>query len=57
MNILVPVMLYLMSDVECPLVFQCQINSALASFHHALELVSDQREMQHVCLYEIGMED
>ncbi|XP_012680772.1 tetratricopeptide repeat protein 39C [Clupea harengus] len=33
---------------------ECQINSALASFHHALELVSDQREMQHVCLYEIG---
>uniref|UniRef100_A0AAY4DAG6 Tetratricopeptide repeat domain 39C n=1 Tax=Denticeps clupeoides TaxID=299321 RepID=A0AAY4DAG6_9TELE len=33
---------------------ECQINSALASFHHALELVSDQREIQHVCLYEIG---
>lgn len=36
----------------CP---QCRINSALASFHDALELASDQREIQHVCLYEIGM--
>lgn len=35
--------------------FQCQINSALASFHDALEFASDQREIQHVCLYEIGM--
>ncbi len=34
--------------------FQCQINSALASFQDALELASDQREIQHVCLYEIG---
>lgn len=34
---------------------QCQINSALASFHDALEFASDQREIQHVCLYEIGM--
>lgn len=33
---------------------QCHINSALASFHDALELASDQRELQHVCLYEIG---
>lgn len=33
---------------------ECQINSALTSFYDALELVSDQREMQHVCLYEIG---
>ncbi|XP_010870156.1 tetratricopeptide repeat protein 39C [Esox lucius] len=33
---------------------ECQINSALASFHDALELASDQREIQHVCLYEIG---
>ncbi|KAL2090258.1 hypothetical protein ACEWY4_014946 [Coilia grayii] len=33
---------------------ECQINSALTSFHDALELVSDQREIQHVCLYEIG---
>lgn len=33
---------------------QCQINSALACFHDALELASDQRELQHVCLYEIG---
>ncbi|KAI4872936.1 hypothetical protein NFI96_023622 [Prochilodus magdalenae] len=33
---------------------ECQINSALASFHDALEFASDQREIQHVCLYEIG---
>lgn len=33
---------------------QCQINSALTSFHTALELAIDQREIQHVCLYEIG---
>ncbi|XP_059563444.1 tetratricopeptide repeat protein 39C isoform X2 [Myotis daubentonii] len=33
---------------------ECQINSALASFHTALELAVDQREIQHVCLYEIG---
>ncbi|XP_051549767.1 tetratricopeptide repeat protein 39C-like [Myxocyprinus asiaticus] len=33
---------------------ECQINSALASFQDALELASDQREIQHVCLYEIG---
>uniref|UniRef100_A0A3Q3GY36 Tetratricopeptide repeat domain 39C n=1 Tax=Labrus bergylta TaxID=56723 RepID=A0A3Q3GY36_9LABR len=33
---------------------ECHINSALACFHDALELASDQRELQHVCLYEIG---
>nr|XP_033789759.1 tetratricopeptide repeat protein 39C isoform X1 [Geotrypetes seraphini] len=33
---------------------ECQINSALTSFHTALELARDQREIQHVCLYEIG---
>ncbi|XP_051979641.1 tetratricopeptide repeat protein 39C-like isoform X2 [Xyrauchen texanus] len=33
---------------------ECQINSALASFQDALEYASDQREIQHVCLYEIG---
>ncbi|OCT76714.1 tetratricopeptide repeat protein 39C [Xenopus laevis] len=33
---------------------ECQINSALTSFHTALELATDQREIQHVCLYEIG---
>lgn len=33
---------------------ECQISSALASFSEALELASDQREIQHVCLYEIG---
>uniref|UniRef100_A0A8C5GM04 Tetratricopeptide repeat protein 39C-like n=1 Tax=Gouania willdenowi TaxID=441366 RepID=A0A8C5GM04_GOUWI len=33
---------------------ECHINSALACFHDALELASDQREIQHVCLYEIG---
>lgn len=41
-----------MCSPPCP---QCHINSALASFHDALELASDQREIQHVCLYEIGM--
>ncbi|XP_013886231.1 tetratricopeptide repeat protein 39C [Austrofundulus limnaeus] len=33
---------------------ECQISSALMSFRDALELASDQREIQHVCLYEIG---
>ncbi|XP_039184457.1 tetratricopeptide repeat protein 39C isoform X1 [Crotalus tigris] len=33
---------------------ECQINSALTSFNTALELATDQREIQHVCLYEIG---
>ncbi|XP_023671505.1 tetratricopeptide repeat protein 39C-like isoform X2 [Paramormyrops kingsleyae] len=33
---------------------ECQINSALNSFNDALELATDQREIQHVCLYEIG---
>ncbi|XP_007240159.3 tetratricopeptide repeat protein 39C [Astyanax mexicanus] len=33
---------------------ECQINSALTSFNDALEFASDQREIQHVCLYEIG---
>uniref|UniRef100_A0A3P9IZI5 Tetratricopeptide repeat domain 39C n=1 Tax=Oryzias latipes TaxID=8090 RepID=A0A3P9IZI5_ORYLA len=33
---------------------ECHINSALTCFHDALELASDQREIQHVCLYEIG---
>lgn len=33
---------------------QCQISSALKSFRDALDLASDQREIQHVCLYEIG---
>ncbi|CAN9502836.1 unnamed protein product [Ophioblennius macclurei] len=33
---------------------ECQISSALTSFSEALELASDQREIQHVCLYEIG---
>ncbi|XP_077441080.1 tetratricopeptide repeat protein 39C-like isoform X1 [Vanacampus margaritifer] len=33
---------------------ECHINSALACFNDALELASDQREIQHVCLYEIG---
>ncbi|KAK6310752.1 hypothetical protein J4Q44_G00188070 [Coregonus suidteri] len=33
---------------------ECQINSALTSFQNALELATDQREIQHVCLYEIG---
>ncbi|XP_070831177.1 tetratricopeptide repeat protein 39C-like isoform X1 [Chaetodon trifascialis] len=33
---------------------ECQISSALTSFRDALDLASDQREIQHVCLYEIG---
>ncbi|XP_059399647.1 tetratricopeptide repeat protein 39C [Carassius carassius] len=33
---------------------ECQINSALTSFQDALEFASGQREIQHVCLYEIG---
>lgn len=33
---------------------ECQISSALTSFNNALELASAQREIQHVCLYEIG---
>ncbi|XP_038159726.1 tetratricopeptide repeat protein 39C-like isoform X1 [Cyprinodon tularosa] len=33
---------------------ECQISSALKSFNDALDLASDQREIQHVCLYEIG---
>lgn len=33
---------------------ECQISSALTSFNDALNLASDQREIQHVCLYEIG---
>ncbi|XP_056149477.1 tetratricopeptide repeat protein 39C-like [Lampris incognitus] len=33
---------------------ECQISSALTSFSDALELASEQREIQHVCLYEIG---
>ncbi|XP_071390075.1 tetratricopeptide repeat protein 39C-like [Centroberyx affinis] len=33
---------------------ECQINSALTSFNDALDLATDQREIQHVCLYEIG---
>ncbi|XP_068196855.1 tetratricopeptide repeat protein 39C-like isoform X2 [Antennarius striatus] len=33
---------------------ECQISSALMSFRVALDLASDQREIQHVCLYEIG---
>lgn len=33
---------------------ECQISDALTSFSGALELATDQREIQHVCLYEIG---
>ncbi|KAI4905528.1 hypothetical protein NFI96_012443 [Prochilodus magdalenae] len=33
---------------------ECQISSALKSFNSALELATDQREIQHICLYEIG---
>uniref|UniRef100_W5KNV3 Tetratricopeptide repeat domain 39C n=1 Tax=Astyanax mexicanus TaxID=7994 RepID=W5KNV3_ASTMX len=33
---------------------ECQISSALTSFNSALELATEQREIQHICLYEIG---
>ncbi|KAM6918582.1 tetratricopeptide repeat protein 39C-like [Xenentodon cancila] len=33
---------------------ECQIGSALTSFNNALDLASDHREIQHICLYEIG---
>ncbi|KAM8838431.1 tetratricopeptide repeat protein 39C-like isoform 1-T1 [Synchiropus picturatus] len=33
---------------------ECQISSALTSFSSALDLASEQREIQHICLYEIG---
>ncbi|XP_029308600.1 tetratricopeptide repeat protein 39C-like isoform X2 [Cottoperca gobio] len=33
---------------------ECQISGALTSFCNALDLASGQREIQHVCLYEIG---
>ncbi|XP_034039268.1 tetratricopeptide repeat protein 39C-like [Thalassophryne amazonica] len=33
---------------------ECQISRALTSFGDALDLASGQREIQHVCLYEIG---
>ncbi|KAL6491048.1 hypothetical protein MHYP_G00013930 [Metynnis hypsauchen] len=33
---------------------ECQISSALTSFNSALELATGQREIQHICLYEIG---
>ncbi|XP_037314615.2 tetratricopeptide repeat protein 39C-like [Pungitius pungitius] len=33
---------------------ECHIGSALTSFRAALDLASGQREIQHVCLYEIG---
>uniref|UniRef100_A0A3P8WPN4 Tetratricopeptide repeat domain 39C n=1 Tax=Cynoglossus semilaevis TaxID=244447 RepID=A0A3P8WPN4_CYNSE len=33
---------------------ECQISRALTAFSDALDLASEQREIQHVCLYEIG---
>ncbi|XP_061878643.1 tetratricopeptide repeat protein 39C-like isoform X2 [Entelurus aequoreus] len=33
---------------------ESQISSALKSFSTALELAAEQREIQHVCLYEMG---
>lgn len=33
---------------------QCEISRALTCFNNALELASEQREIQHICLYEIG---
>ncbi|XP_053739091.1 tetratricopeptide repeat protein 39C-like isoform X2 [Synchiropus splendidus] len=33
---------------------ECQITCALTSFSSALDLASEQREIQHICLYEIG---
>uniref|UniRef100_A0ACB8FE31 Tetratricopeptide repeat protein 39C n=1 Tax=Sphaerodactylus townsendi TaxID=933632 RepID=A0ACB8FE31_9SAUR len=44
----------IMNAVWVYLMARCQINSALTSFHTALEFATDQREIQHVCLYEIG---
>ncbi|XP_017326821.1 tetratricopeptide repeat protein 39C isoform X2 [Ictalurus punctatus] len=33
---------------------ECEISRALTCFNNALELASEQREIQHICLYEIG---
>ncbi|XP_076828858.1 tetratricopeptide repeat protein 39C-like isoform X2 [Brachyhypopomus gauderio] len=33
---------------------ECQISDALVAFNSALDLARHQREIQHVCLYEIG---
>ncbi|XP_027026633.1 tetratricopeptide repeat protein 39C isoform X1 [Tachysurus fulvidraco] len=33
---------------------ECEISRALICFNIALELSSEQREIQHICLYEIG---
>ncbi|TSR16026.1 Oxysterol-binding protein-related protein 1 [Bagarius yarrelli] len=33
---------------------ECQISRALACFNRALDLAAEQREIQHICLYEIG---
>nr|XP_061795488.1 tetratricopeptide repeat protein 39C-like [Nerophis lumbriciformis] len=33
---------------------ESQMSAALTSFNNALQLASEQREIQHVCLYEIG---
>ncbi|XP_026769909.2 tetratricopeptide repeat protein 39C isoform X1 [Pangasianodon hypophthalmus] len=33
---------------------ECEISRALICFNNALELASEQREIQHICLYEIG---
>ncbi|XP_077413208.1 tetratricopeptide repeat protein 39C-like [Vanacampus margaritifer] len=33
---------------------ESQMSAALTSFNDALKLASEQREIQHVCLYEIG---
>ncbi|XP_062850490.1 tetratricopeptide repeat protein 39C-like [Trichomycterus rosablanca] len=33
---------------------ECQISGALTCFNSALELATEQREIQHICLYEIG---
>ncbi|XP_077471749.1 tetratricopeptide repeat protein 39C-like [Stigmatopora argus] len=33
---------------------ESQMSAALESFNNALQLASEQREIQHVCLYEIG---
>ncbi|KAI5627199.1 tetratricopeptide repeat protein 39C, partial [Silurus asotus] len=34
--------------------FMCEISRALTCFNNALVLASEQREIQHICLYEIG---
>uniref|UniRef100_A0AAY4AY00 Tetratricopeptide repeat domain 39C n=1 Tax=Denticeps clupeoides TaxID=299321 RepID=A0AAY4AY00_9TELE len=45
---------YIQTAKTVEMISDCQISSALTCFNNALELASEQREIQHVCLYEIG---